>query len=343
MRRCATEAGANRGTNRRATDQDGHLVDSFLEMMSAERGAGANTLQAYARDLETYGRFLARKGMKAADASTADIRAWLADVKAGGHSGSTQARRLSAVRQFHRFLYGEGIAIADPAAIIEAPRRARPLPKTLSLGEVDLLLATARDRTVCAATAPASRPARLRALRLYCLIELLYATGLRVSELVALPLTAATTRDRFLIIRGKGGRERLVPLSEPARQAMADYLDAVRTAANCEPNRRHNSQWLFSTHAGSGHLTRQHFAVELKGLAAAAGLDPQAVSPHVLRHAFASHLLAGGADLRTVQQLLGHADIATTQIYTHVLSQRLHDIVETHHPLARGPGKRHAS
>jgi integrase/recombinase XerD len=333
MRRCATEAGA---------DRNRHLIDSFLEMMSAERGAGANTLQAYARDLETYRRFLARKGVHAAEATTADIRAWLADVKAGGHAGSTQARRLSAVRQFHRFLYGEGIASADPAAIIEAPRRARPLPKTLSLAEVDRLLATVRDRA-----ANAAGPARLRALRLYCLIELVYATGLRVSELVALPVTAATTRDRFLIIRGKGGRERLVPLSEPARQAMADYLAEVRATANPAPARprggRDGGQWLFSTHAGSGHLTRQHFAVELKGLAAAAGLDPQAVSPHVLRHAFASHLLAGGADLRTVQQLLGHADIATTQIYTHVLSQRLHDIVATHHPLARSPSRGDAS
>jgi integrase/recombinase XerD len=336
MRRCATEAGA------RDTNRDSHLVDSFLEMMSAERGAGANTLQAYGRDLETYRQFLARKGVQAADATTADIRAWLAGVKAGGHAGSTQARRLSAVRQFHRFLYGEGIASADPAAIIEAPRRARPLPKTLSLSQVDRLLATARDRAT-----RASGPARLRALRLYCLIELLYATGLRVSELVALPLTAATTRDQFLIIRGKGGRERLVPLSEPARQAMTEYLAAVRDAEEAAPSARQGGQWLFCTHAGSGHLTRQHFAVELKGLAAAAGLDAQAVSPHVLRHAFASHLLAGGADLRTVQQLLGHADIATTQIYTHVLSQRLHDIVETHHPLAQPPnsrsqGKRHA-
>jgi integrase/recombinase XerD len=323
MRHCATEARSNR---------DRHLVDSFLEMMSAERGAGPNTLQAYRRDLEQYGLFLARKGLMAADATTGDIRAWLAHVKASGHAGSTQARRLSAVRQFHRFLYGEGIATADPAAIIEAPRRARPLPKTLSLAEVDRLIATARERAGSAAG-----PARLRALRLYCLIELVYATGLRVSELVALPLGAATTKDRFLIIRGKGGRERLVPLSEAARQAMAAYIAAVQAAATASPGRGPAAQWLFSTHAGSGHLTRQHFAVELKELAAAAGLDPRAVSPHVLRHAFASHLLAGGADLRTVQQLLGHADIATTQIYTHILSQRLHDIVESHHPLARRP------
>jgi integrase/recombinase XerD len=325
MRNCATEPEANR---------DRHLVDSFLEMMSAERGAGANTLQAYRRDLAEYRQFLSRKGLTAADASTSDIRAWLAHVKASGHAGSTQARRLSAVRQFHRFLYGEAIAPADPAAIIEAPRRARPLPRTLALAEVDRLLATARDRA-----ATATGPARLRALRLYCLIELLYATGLRVSELVALPLSAAATKDRFLIVCGKGGRERLVPLSEAARQAMAAYMAALREGGGSASPRRQASQWLFASSGGSGHLTRQHFAVELKGLAAAAGLDTGAVSPHVLRHAFASHLLAGGADLRTVQQLLGHADIATTQIYTHVLSQRLHDIVESHHPLARRPAK----
>jgi len=318
MRRCATEPDRNR---------DRYLVDSFLEMMSAERGAGVNTLGAYRRDLEDYGQFLARKGIEAAQATTGDIRAYLTFVKAGGHAGSTQARRLSAVRQFHRFLYGEGIATADPAAIIEAPRRSRPLPKTLSLAEVDLLIATARERAQIA-----SGPAKLRALRLYCLLELTYATGLRVSELVALPLSAARTQDSFLIIRGKGGRERLVPLSEPARQAMTDYL-----ASYAEAGRAEARQWLFRSHSGSGHLTRQHFAVELKGLAGAAGLDARAVSPHVLRHAFASHLLAGGADLRTVQQLLGHADIATTQIYTHVLSQRLHDVVESHHPLARRP------
>lgn len=316
MRRCATEADQTR---------DRHLVDSFLEMMSAERGAGANTLGAYRRDLRDYALFLARKGIEAARATTGDIRAYLTFVKAGGHAGSTQARRLSAVRQFHRFLYGEGIAAADPAAIIEAPRRQRPLPKTLSLAEVDRLIEIARQRA-----AKASGPTRLRCLRLYCLLELTYATGLRVSELVSLPLSAARTKDCFLIICGKGGRERLVPLSEPARRAMADYLASYEAEGRAEAR-----QWLFCSHSGSGHLTRQHFAVELKHLAAAAGLDARAVSPHVLRHAFASHLLAGGADLRTVQQLLGHADIATTQIYTHVLSQRLHDVVESHHPLAR--------
>ena len=318
MRRCATEADGSGGR---------HLIDSFLEMMSAERGAGANTLQAYRRDLEDYSQFLARKGIAPAEATTGDIRTYLAHVKTGGLAGSTQARRLSAVRQLHRFLYGEGIATADPAAIVEAPRRARPLPKTLSLAEVDRLIETARARAQSA-----SGPAKLRALRLHCLLELTYATGLRVSELVGLPLGAASTKDSFLIIRGKGGRERLVPLSEPARLAMADYL-----ACQAEQTRPRTRQWLFSSHSGSGHLTRQHFAVELKGLAAAAGLDERALSPHVLRHAFASHLLAGGADLRTVQQLLGHADIATTQIYTHVLSQRLHEVVETHHPLARRP------
>jgi integrase/recombinase XerD len=301
-------------------------------MMSAERGAGLNTIEAYRRDLEDYGSFLSRKGIAAADAETGEIRAWLAQVKASGHAGSTQARRLSAVRQFHRFLFGEGIAAADPAAIIEAPRRSRPLPKSLGIAEVDRLIATARDRAMTA-----EGPARLRALRLYCLIELTYATGLRVSELVALPLSAASTRDSFLIVRGKGGRERLVPLSDPAKQAMAAYLAAHREANNAASGHQRPAKWLFPSHAGSGHLTRQHFAVELKALVAAAGLDRRAVSPHVLRHAFASHLLAGGADLRNVQQLLGHADIATTQIYTHIQSQRLHDIVESHHPLARRP------
>ncbi len=317
MRPCVTEAGSSR---------DRHLVDSFLEMMSAERGAGRNTLEAYRRDLAQYGLFLSRRGASAAHATTSDVRAYLAHVKSVGHAGSTQARRLSAVRQFHRFLYGEGIATADPAAIVEAPSRLRPLPKTLSLAEVDRLIAIARERAERAAG-----PARLRALRLYCLIELLYATGLRVSELVALPLAATLTQDRFLMVRGKGGRERLVPLSQPARDAIDAYL-AARSAPS---GRRVTSQWLFGSHASSGHLTRQHFGAELKELAEAAGLDARAVSPHVLRHAFASHLLAGGADLRTVQQLLGHADITTTQIYTHILSQRLHDIVESHHPLAR--------
>jgi integrase/recombinase XerD len=327
MRRCATEADSSR---------DRHLVDSFLEMMSAERGAGRNTLEAYRRDLVLYGLFLSRKSLSAANATTSDIRAYLAHVKSSGHAGSTQARRLSAVRQFHRFLYGEGIATADPAAIIEAPRRSRPLPKTLSVAEVDRLIGAARQRAATAASAAgAAGAAGLRALRLYCLIELIYATGLRVSELVSLPLSAALTKDRFVIVRGKGGRERLVPLSEPAMCAMAAYLAAYRAASGRPPGWQRARQWLFSSRAGSGHMTRQHFAVELKGLAAAAGLDAKAVSPHVLRHAFASHLLAGGADLRTVQQLLGHADIATTQIYTHILSQRLHDIVESHHPLAR--------
>jgi integrase/recombinase XerD len=326
MRPCATEAGASR---------DQHLVESFLEMMSAERGAGRNTLDAYRRDLAQYGLFLSRRGASAAHATTNDVRAYLAHVKSVGRAGSTQARRLSAVRQFHRFLYGEGIATGDPAAIVEAPSRSRALPKTLSVEEVDRLIATARERCDRAAG-----PARLRALRLYCLIELLYATGLRVSELVALPLTAALTKDRFLIVRGKGGRERLVPLSQPARDAMAAYLAAYLAAGSAPSGRsmagrRMAGQWLFGTHASSGHLTRQHFGAELKDVAAAAGLDARAVSPHVLRHAFASHLLAGGADLRTVQQLLGHADITTTQIYTHILSQRLHDIVENHHPLAR--------
>jgi integrase/recombinase XerD len=252
----------------------------------------------------------------------------MAELAAQRLAPSTQARRLSALRQFHRFLYSEGIAKGEPSAIVEAPRRTRPLPRTLSIEEVDRLIAVARDRAE-----KATGKGRYRAQRLHCLIELLYATGLRVSELLELPLDIGSRDDPFLSIRGKGGRERLVPLSEPARQALAGYLEVRGQAAGrATPGK----DWLFRSHAGAGHLTRQHFAAELKELAAAAGLRPEAVSPHVLRHAFASHLLAGGADLRTVQQLLGHADISTTQIYTHVLSERLRQVLETHHPLA-GP------
>lgn len=306
--------------------QDRHLIDSFLEMMSAERGAGHNTLESYGRDLLEYTSYLSRKGSSAAAAGTVHIRGYLSDLTAQGLAPSTQARRLSAVRQFHRFLYSEGIAEGEPSAIVEAPRRSRPLPRTLTIEQVDRLIAVAREQAE-----KATGKARLRAQRLHCLIELLYATGLRVSELLTLPIAIGTRDQRFLSIRGKGGRERLVPLSEPAREALAGYLK-VRGEA---PGRANGKDWLFRSHGGTGHLTRQHFAIELKELAAAAGLRPTAVSPHVLRHAFASHLLAGGADLRTVQQLLGHADISTTQIYTHVLSDRLREVLEAHHPLAR--------
>jgi integrase/recombinase XerD len=235
------------------------------------------------------------------------------------------ARRLSAIRQLYRFLYAEGRRADDPSAVIEGPKRGRTLPKVLGIAEVDRLLAHARG-----AMDKPGRPApeRLRAARLACLIEVLYATGLRVSELVALPVSAAERNAQMLAVRGKGNKERLVPLNQAARTAMRDYL-ALLSASG----RHGKSKWLFPSFGDTGHLTRQHFARELKALAAAAGLRPGGVSPHVLRHAFASHLLHNGADLRVVQMLLGHADISTTQIYTHVLEDRLKSLVRDLHPL----------
>ncbi len=236
---------------------------------------------------------------------------------------ATVARRLSAIRQLYRFLYAEGQRKDDPAAVLEGPKRARALPKTLTLAEVDRLLAAAGQ---CDAQAPLGM--RLRAARLACLVELLYATGLRVSELVALPASAARRDARVIVVRGKGNKERMVPLNEAAKRAMADYLALAAQAGSAAA-----SKWLFPSFGDSGHLTRQHFARELKALAGAAGLRAAQLSPHVLRHAFASHLLHNGADLRVVQTLLGHADISTTQIYTHVLEERLKSLVRDLHPL----------
>jgi integrase/recombinase XerD len=239
------------------------------------------------------------------------------------------ARRLSAIRQLYRFLYAEGRRGDDPAAIIEGPKRGRTIPKILSIGEVDGLLVAAR----AAMGGHRPLPERLRALRLTCLLELVYATGLRVSELVALPQSAAERSARMLVVRGKGGRERLVPLNEAAKSAMTEYRALLAQAAGPNRANRPNAKWLFPSFGESGHITRQHFARELKSLAAAAGLRAEQVSPHVLRHAFASHLLHNGADLRIVQTLLGHADISTTQIYTHVLEERLKSLVRDLHPL----------
>jgi integrase/recombinase XerD len=240
-------------------------------------------------------------------------------------AASSVARRLSAIRQLYRFLYAEGHRGDDPSAVIEGPKRGRTLPKVLSIAEVDRLLAQARADMI-----KADQPMgeRLRATRLTCLIEVLYATGLRVSELVALPKSAAERTAAMLTVRGKGNKERLVPLNDPAKLAMRDYL-----ALLAEAGRHQSTKWLFPSFGEAGHLTRQHFARDLKTLAAAAGLRPAVVSPHVLRHAFASHLLHNGADLRVVQTLLGHADISTTQIYTHVLEERLKSLVRDLHPL----------
>jgi integrase/recombinase XerD len=295
-------------------------VDRFLEMMSAERGAAENSLQAYGRDLADYVAFLETRGDALLSASSDDIRAYLGSLEKLGFARTTAARRLSAVRQFHQFMHGEGIVTANPAAIVESPKAGRPLPKTLSVQDIELLLAEARARV-----SRAEGKARFKAERLYCLLELLAATGLRVSELVGLTVRAVTSDDAFLTIRGKGGRERLVPISDQARKVLKGYLKTLGA----------ETKWLFPSHGASGCLTRQHFALELKSLAAACGLDLGKVSPHVLRHAFASYLLECGADLRAVQQMLGHADISTTQIYTHVQAGRLQAVVESHHPLAK--------
>ncbi|PKQ04939.1 MAG: recombinase XerD [Alphaproteobacteria bacterium HGW-Alphaproteobacteria-11] len=303
-------------------------LEAFLEMLSAERGAARNTLDAYERDLKDFSAFLATRGKSQTEATARDIRDYLEYIAAQGLSASTAARRLSAIRQFHGFLFADGVRKDDPCGSIEGPRRARPLPKTLTVEEVDGLLAASR----LAADGRTQEEAVLayKRARLVCLMEVLYATGLRVSELVGLPLSAVRGDERFLSVSGKGGRERLVPLSETARLAIDTYLP-LRTQRLGDKT----SPWLFPSRGRQGHLTRHRFAQLLKDISIAAGLDPSRVSPHTLRHAFASHLLANGADLRAVQQMLGHADISTTQIYTHVLDERLKDLVETHHPLAK--------
>ena len=288
-------------------------------MLVAERGAAENTRAAYARDIEDFIAHVRTRGRTALTATADDLRDYLAQQHRRGMAPTTAARRLSALRQFHKFLYGEGLRTDDPSAMIDAPRRGRPLPKILTEVEVDRLIAAARAQ---------DGPAGLRTL---AMLELLYATGMRVSELVGLPL-AAVARDRdVVVVRGKGGRERLVPLSDPAREALAAYK-AARPIFLAEGAA---SPWLFPSRDGTEHLTRQRFGQMLKDLAVAAGLPRHKVSPHVLRHAFASHLLAHGADLRSVQQMLGHADISTTQIYTHVLDDRLRRLVAERHPLAR--------
>ena len=311
---------------------DERLIDLYLDMLAAERGAAANTLEAYRRDLEDFGRDLSQRGRTVATAGSDAIRDYLGRLSGRGFSASSVARRLSSVRQLYRFLYAEGNRKDDPAAAIEGPKRGRALPKVLSVSHVDQLLATARAGIDDGARAITER---LRAARLNCLLEVLYATGMRVSELVALPASAAQRDQRMLIVRGKGNKERLVPLNESAKQAMRDYL-ALREEAGTKLSKNGSaktSKWLFPSFGASGHLTRQHFARDLKALAAATGLKPKQVSPHVLRHAFASHLLQNGADLRSVQTLLGHADISTTQIYTHVLEERLKSLVRDLHPL----------
>jgi len=295
-------------------------IDSFLEMLSAERGLAKNSLDAYATDLADFAGHLAARQETPARVGIDSLRLYVQSLADAGLKPATAARRLSALRQFFRFLAQDGIRGDDPAALLDAPKRGRPLPKLLSEAEVDRLLQEARRL----------RDDPAEAARLTALLEVLYATGLRVSELVGLRWPAFGDDPRFLVIRGKGGKERLVPLSEPARQAIADYAGWRQAFITGK-----SSPWLFPSRGESGHLTRQRFGQLLKDLAVAAGISPAKVSPHVLRHAFASHLLAHGADLRAVQKMLGHADISTTQIYTHVLEARKQALVRQHHPLAK--------
>jgi len=315
----------------RSKASDAQLVNLFLDMLAAEQGAGRNTLDAYRRDLTDFSDFLAGRGQGFAGAETQALRDYLADLDARGFKSSSVARRLSAMRHLFRFLMSERIRSDDPAAILSGPKRGRGLPKVLSISDVDSLLTHEKALTDAPET---SAPQRLRAMLLYCLLEVLYATGLLVSELVALPRSASRRDARMIVVRGKGDKERLVPLNEASRQAMADYLAAIEALKSEKKKSATISKWLFPSFGESGHLTRQHFARDLKELAASAGLAPRLVSPHVLRHAFASHLLHNGADLRIVQTLLGHTDISTTQIYTHVVEERLKSLVRDLHPLA---------
>lgn len=295
-------------------------TEAFLEMMAVERAAARNTLTAYRKDLAEAAAFLKARGRDLSTASTEDVEAWFAAMGAAGLSPATAARRRATVRQFYRFVLGEGWRPDDPSRRVEAPKQGRPLPRVLSRDEVERLIAaaTARDGA--------------QGSRLACLIEMTYASGLRVSELLALPLTALARDPAFLMVRGKGGKERLAPLNAAARTAIKTWLE-VREAF--VPKGDATNPWLFPSRGKGGRLTARRFSQLLEEAAAAAGIDPARVSPHVLRHAFATHLLEGGADLRVVQTLLGHADIATTQIYTHVTGDRLAEVVRSKHPLSR--------
>lgn len=304
-----------------------HHLEAFLEMMSAERGAAAHTLEAYRRDLSDFAAHVRTRGRNLGTANTEDVRTYIAGLSEAGLKPSTQARRLSALRQFHRFLQDEGVREDDPSAAIEAPKRTRPLPKVVGEQHMKKLI-----DAVSALTGP-------EGARLACIVELLYASGLRISELVTMPFAAAAGERRMLLVRGKGGKERLVPLGEPARVALKAYLGERSNFLPIESKDRAD-RFLFPSRGREGHLTRRRVGQLIKELALKAGLDPAKLSPHVLRHAFASHLVAHGADLRSVQQLLGHADISTTQIYTHVQEERLRTLVAEKHPLAAARRKR---
>jgi integrase/recombinase XerD len=292
-------------------------IESFLDMMSAERGASANTLEAYRRDLVAFDEHVG----SARSAGRDDIKGFLAHLSRARVATSSQARKLSVLRQYFGFLYAEGLRKDDPTTAVDAPRKTQPLPKILSQGDVGELIAAAR---LGGETSEGKR--------LLCMVELLYASGLRVSELVTLPTAAIRRRDGFLLVKGKGGKERLVPLNPSAREAVDDYLKA---RPEFVPTGDATNRYLFASRGAEGHLTRRRCHQLLKELALKANIDPAKLSPHVLRHAFATHLVEGGADLRSVQTMLGHADIATTQIYTHVANERLKQTVVSAHPLAR--------
>jgi len=295
-------------------------AEAFLEMMAVERAAAKNTLAAYARDLQDASCFLIRRSKDLSDAAAEDVEAYFAALGAQGASPATAARRRASLRQFYRFALGEGWRADDPSRRVEAPKKGRSLPRVLSREEMDRLIAAAGVRDGA------------QGLRVACMIELAYASGLRVSELTGLSLAALARDPAYLIVKGKGGKERLAPLNETARTAVKAYLEA---RPQFLPKGDKANPWLFPSRGNGGRLTPRRFAQLLDEAAADAGIDPARVSPHVLRHAFATHLLEGGADLRVVQTLLGHADIATTQIYTHVAGDRLREVVETKHPLAK--------
>jgi integrase/recombinase XerD len=304
---------------------DAALIESFLDMMGAERGASANTLSAYRRDLVGFSAALARRSSSARRAARDDVRFYLAGLSSASVAPATQARRLSTLRQFFGFLYAENVRPDDPTDSVEAPKRGRTLPKVLSRDELVQLIEAARS----------AEHAGEERVRLRCIVELLYASGLRVSELVSLPLSTAGTREGFLLVKGKGGKERMAPLNPSARLAIKEYVDVRAKFLPRNASRGQPAKYLFCSRGIEGHLTRRRCHQLLKALAVEAGIDPERLSPHVLRHAFATHLVEGGADLRSVQTLLGHADIATTQIYTHVARDRLRSVMEDAHPLAK--------
>lgn len=303
---------------------DGRWIEAFLDALTAERDAARNTRLAYGRDLSDFAGWLGHRGQDLASAGRAEVESYLVACEADGLSKATRARRLSAIRQLFRFALEEGLRPDNPALRLSGPGRDRRLPGTLEVPEIEALIRAARE-------GPRDRA------RNACLLELLYATGLRVSELVALPVAAARGDPRVLLVRGKGGKERLVPLSPPAREALRDWLAERDADEAARPAPRGASRFLFPSRGALGHLTRQGFFALLKDLAVQAGVPAERVAPHRLRHAFATHLLANGADLRSIQAMLGHADVATTEIYTHVLDERLRELVFAHHPLAIPP------